>query len=124
MLNLTTPIPVPNITKVDPYKVADDRDDAVPSFTLMVRFQGNGGRDAGSFAVVARDAANSHGLTLNAAPAGLGDIILTGAMQIDNACTQVATAYDNAAGNRAARRAVAYAKALEIGLIAAALAAT
>jgi hypothetical protein len=60
----------------------------------------------------------------NATPAGLSDSILTGAAQIDNACTQVGGAYDAAVGNRAVKRAAAYAKAVEIGLIESTLAAT
>jgi hypothetical protein len=124
MLTLTTPITIPNINKVDPHKVIDDRDEAVPSFTLLVRVQAVGGRDAGTFSVVARNAANSQRMHKNAAPATLSDSILTGAAQIDNACTQIGDAYDAAAGNRAAKRVAAYAKAVEIGLIDPLLAAT
>lgn len=124
MLNLTTPITIPNINKVDPYKIIDDRDEAVPSFTLLVRAQAVGGRDAGTFSVVARNAVNSQRMHKNAAPATLSDSILTGAAQIDNACTQVGDAYDAAVGNRAVKREAAYAKAVEIGLIESTLAAT
>jgi hypothetical protein len=121
---LTTPISMPNITKIECIKVQDDRDDPVPSFTLVIHLEGVGGRDGGTHTVICRNAVNSTGLNTNAAPAGFGDVVLGGVMQIDNACTLVGDAYDAAPGARAAKREAAMAKAMEIGLIGAGLAAT
>jgi hypothetical protein len=127
MLNLGTTIPMPNINRVDVTKFNDEnREDPVdPNCTLTVHFVGVGGRDAGTFSITAYNAANSQKLGLNTAPGGYGDVILRhAATQVDNACTQLCAAYDNAAGNRGAKRVAAYAKAVEIGLIDALLAAS
>jgi hypothetical protein len=115
---------MPNINKIECIKTQDDRDDPVPSFTLIIHLEGVGGRDGGTHSVVARNAVNSGGVNTNASPAGYGDVVLTGVMQIDNACTLVGDAYDAAAGARPAKREAAMAKAMEIGLIGAGLAAT
>jgi hypothetical protein len=128
---LTTPIAVPNITKVEIVDVNDKRDAATgPHFAITLHFQAAGGRDAGTFTVTARDVANSSILALNTAPAALGDIFQGGVSQINNACTSLATAYDTAfdaaTGNRTVKRrageAGALVKAQEIGLVGAGLA--
>lgn len=124
MLILATPIVIPNINRVDPIKVIDNRDDDVPSFCLTVRFYLVGGRDGGTFTICAYNSRNSSMLEVNPTPAGAGDsIVLRGAVQVDNACTSLGAAYD-AAGTRAAKRAAVYAKALEIGLLGPGLATT
>jgi hypothetical protein len=115
---LTTPINIPNITKVEIIDVNDKRDAAVdPHFSITLHFQAAGGRDAGTHTLIARDVANSNPIRLNAAPAGFGDIILSGGVcQVDGACTALATAYDTAfdatVGNRAAKRRAGEAAAL------------
>jgi hypothetical protein len=131
---LTTPIPVPNITKVEIVDVNDKRDAATdPHYALTLHFEGVGARDAGTHTITARDALNSNPIALNATPAGYGDMIVSGGVaQCDGACTALATSYDTAfdaaTGTRTAKRrageAAALVKAQEIGLVGAGLAST
>jgi hypothetical protein len=127
MLNLTTPITTPTITRADVRDQADRRDSINgPRFELTVEFRTSAAnnRSLGLFGIVARDAVNSTRISLNPVPTGYGDIILTSFVSVPNACTLLAAAYDNAAGTRQAKRDAAYAAAVGLGLIDAALAAT
>jgi hypothetical protein len=97
---LNNPINMPNITKVeiDVDEFVDKRSAAVdPRISITLHFQGVGGRDAGTHTITARNVANSNPILLNAAPAGYGDVILSGGIiQIDGACTMLGDAYDAA----------------------------
>ncbi len=127
MRTLTTPIAMPNVTRVDVFDQVDRRDArGDPRFELCCEFKSNAGsnRNLGSFCVAARDVGNSTRVALNPTPAGYGDIILTGFADVPGACTALAAAYDGAAGNRQAKRDAAYAAAITLGLVDAALAAT
>jgi hypothetical protein len=125
MRTLTTPIAMPNVNRIDPIRVRDNRDDGTPSMTLVVQLVGVGGRNGGIFALVARDTGSSDSLTLNAAPTSYTDIVIRHeGTPINNACSALGTAYDNAPGNRAAKRDAVLDAAYAIGMIAATLAAT
>lgn len=116
-------IDMPNINKIDAVKVIDNRDDADSSIVLTVHLQGNGGRDGGTFTVVARNLTNSAVLQVNPAPAGYGDVLIGGVAQINGACDALGAAWDGA-GGRAAKRDAVLGAALACGLIGAGLAAT
>jgi hypothetical protein len=127
MLTLTTPISMPNITRVEVYDQSDKRDSRIdPRFELCCEYKSNvaGARSGGTFCVVARDVGNSTRVHKNPTPAAYGDIVLVGAVDIPGACTALAAAYDGATGTRAAKREAAYAAAVALGLVSADLSAT
>jgi hypothetical protein len=128
MLQLATPISMPNITRVDVLKFIDDRDDDVPSCGLVLHFVGAGAsaraRDGGTFTVRAYDERNSTKLVVNANPTGYGDNLLSGSADIPGACTAIGDAYDAATGGRKAKREAAFAAALMCGILGPGLAAT
>jgi len=127
MLTLTTPITTPNITRADVLDHEDRRDARVdPRFVLDVEYKSAAAtnRSLGVFTIIARDVANSSRVHKNATPAGFGDMVLTGAADVPNACTALAAAFDGASGTRQAKREAAYAAAVALGLVDPALAAT
>ena len=94
---LTTPIAMPNINKLEVLDYDDKRDaETDPYIRIVLRFRGVGNRDAGTRAVVAKDAANSTRVYLKPSPSGYGDVILDGTADIPGACTAIGTAYDTA----------------------------
>jgi hypothetical protein len=113
---LNNPINMPNITKVeiDVDEFVDKRSAAVdPRISITLHFQGVGGRDAGTHTITARNVANSNPILLNAAPAGYGDVILSGGDHPDRRCLHDARrclrcslrpAYDASGGGRQSKK--------------------
>ena len=127
MLTLSTAISPPNITRADVCDQEARRDALVdPRFVLCVEYKSAAAtnRILGTFCIVARDVGNSTRVHKNPMPAGFGDIILVGGADIPGARTALAAAYDGATGTRQAKREAAYATAVALGLVDAALAAT